>query len=174
MMNPALLQETAQDTHFFDDDLLAGPPVDEVETEEEAYDLLSHMLDTMDGLAAVIEHETRLVRSAKLVDASVLHEEKHRLLIQYRTLVRAMRENGDAIRLLVPERMEKVRLRHDMFSASVMANLSVLKAARDVSENLVRSVSAELHEAAANTPYSEKGKIEDAPKHTPLSIDRPA
>lgn len=172
-LDPALLQEAEPDPAYFIDEM-DDEPVEPVENEAEARDLLAHLTDTMDGLGAVIESETRLVRAAMLSEASALHDDKHRLLVQYRTLVRAMRENGDTLRLMLPERMDHVRHRHDGFRESVMANLATLKAARDVSENLVRSVSAELHEASANTPYSEKGKLEEAPKTTPLTIDKPA
>ena len=145
-----------------------------IEGPADADALVIHLTETMDAMSAVIESETRLVRAAKLREAMRLHHDKHRLVQQYRTAVRALKVNGDAMRRLVPERMERLELRHGAFARSVSANLETLRTARDVSEGLVRAVSTELHEAHASTPYSEKGQVDLAPKSTPLSVDRPA
>ena len=139
----------------------------------EADELIVHVTETMEAMSAVIESETRLVRAAKLREAMRLHDDKHRLVLQYKTAVRALKVNGDTMRAMVPERMERLSQRHDAFAKAVSANLETLKTARDVSENLVRAVSTELHEAHASTPYSEKGQVDASPKSTPLSIDKP-
>ncbi|MEM7565761.1 MAG: hypothetical protein AAF321_00855 [Pseudomonadota bacterium] len=152
-----------------DEDEGAAAPIRDT---EEADDLLLHVTETMDAMGAIIESETRLVRAAKLREAMRLHDEKYRLVRQYRTAVRAMKANGDALRAMMPERMERLSERHDAFARSVSANLETLRTARDVSEGLVRAVSTELHEAHANAPYSEKGQVDLAPKSTPLSIDK--
>ena len=85
-------------------------------------------------MSAVIESETRLVRAAKLREAMRLHHDKYRLVQQYRTAVRALKVNGDAMRRLLPERMERLEHRHGAFARSVSANLETLRTARDVSE----------------------------------------
>ncbi len=143
-----------------------------VRDEAEADGLLLHLTETMEAMKAVIESETRLVRAAKLREAMRLHDDKYRLVRQYRTAVRAMRANGPVLRNMMPERMERLSQRHDAFARSVSANLETLRTARDVSEGLVRAVSTELHEAHANAPYSEKGQVDLAPKSTPLSVDK--
>lgn len=148
------------------------PEPDRVTGPSDAEGLIIHLTETMDAMSAVIESETRLVRAAKLREAMRLHEDKHRLVAQYRTAVRALKVNAPAMREMMPERMDRVSQRHDAFARSVRMNLETLRTARDVSENLVRSVSTELHEAHASTPYSEEGELELAPRSTPLSIDK--
>ena len=123
-----------------------------VETKAEADDLITHLTETMQAMQSVIEAETRLVKAAKMREAMRLADEKTRVVHQYRTLVRALKVNGDALRRMAPERMERVRERHNAFRLAVTSNLKILHAAREVSENLVRSVSTDLHDAAANTP----------------------
>ncbi len=163
--------ETPAPLALIDDDE-DGTEIAPVRDEAEADGLLLHLTETMEAMNAVIELETRLVRAAKLREAMRLHDDKYRLVRQYRTAVRAMKANGPVLRDMMPERMERLSQRHDAFARSVSANLETLRTARDVSEGLVRAVSTELHEAHANAPYSEKGQVDLAPKSTPLSIDK--
>lgn len=160
-----LMAETA-----LNDEALGEAPI--VSGPDDADGLLIHLGETMEGMQAVIESETRLVRAAKLREAMRLHDDKNRLVLQYKTAVRALKVNGPALRAMMPERMERIEVRHAAFAKSVSANLEVLRIARDVSENLVRSVSTELHEAHASTPYSHEGRLESAPRSTPLSVDK--
>lgn len=86
--------------------------------------------EAMGALIALIEAEIRLVRAKKLAEAARLRPDKARLVRRYMAAVDALRKAGPILMRDAPERLERLRRRHDAFCVNLQAGAAILTAHR--------------------------------------------
>lgn len=104
------------------------------------------LAETVDALIKVLDEESRLVRTAKLTDAAVLHAKKSALSAQYGGQLHVLKQNAGNMRDLTPEGVERLRSRQLALEEALQANMTVLATARTVSETLIRGIASEASE----------------------------
>lgn len=147
-----------------------------VSSRPEAEQLISEIQETMTALLAVLTAETKLVRATKLREAARLADDKARLVSAYADATATMRANADTLRQMVPDRVARLRQRHEAFREDLRLNMAVLSTAKAVSENLLRDVAQEMAAKDAPTGYAANGRIPAgrlAPARArPLAVNR--
>ena len=140
----------------------------------EAELLVNHVIDVMDTLLALVEKETELVRAGRLTEATALEESKAQLSQLYLADTERLRASRGFFAGTVPEILDALRKRHELFHALLQINLTVLATARAVSESIMRGVSDELTRKAAPQGYGVTGRAEaPAPGvRPPLTLSR--
>lgn len=144
-----------------------------VATKADADRLLAELSEAMDAMVSLLEAETRLVRASKLREAARLQPDKSRLAQRYLDGMAALKANAAFLKATMPERVERLRQRHEAFRDKLQANLATLSTAKAVSEDLVRSVALEMGQRDAPDVYRGDGRAgRDAPKARPVALDR--
>ncbi len=144
-----------------------------VATKADADRLLAELSEVMDSMVSLLEAETRLVRASKLREAARLQPDKSRLAQRYLDGMAALKANAAFLKAAMPERVERLRQRHETFRDKLQANLATLSTAKAVSEDLVRSVALEMGQRDAPEVYRGDGRAgRDAPKARPVALDR--
>ena len=128
-----------------------------VATRAEAEGLLARVGETMDALLGVMEAETRLVRAGKLREAGELQPGKAELARRYLLDVETVKTNRAAISMFCKPMFERLRQRHESFSAQTRINLGVLATAKAVTESLVQEIAAMETRASAPRGYAANG-----------------
>ena len=143
-------------------------------TPEEARRLSDDLMGIMTRLLAVIEHETELVRAGKLGEAMALAPDKQQLSQRYVGAVGNLRASHQFLLQTAPELLRTLHRHHDTFRAMLQVNLTVLATAHAVSENIVRSVNAEMQRRNIPNTYTANGRpAAPGPRHVrPLTISR--
>ena len=150
----------------------SSPPVSA--TPAGARKLAAELMEAMSGLLAVIERETALVRAGKLREAMALGAEKSELSRRYVGAVGQVKANQKLLAQAAPDLLPALHRHHDTFRAMLQVNLTVLATAHAVSENLVRSVNAEMQRRSIPNTYTAAGRrTAPGPRHiTPISVSR--
>lgn len=140
----------------------------------EAARLISDLAGVMDGLLALLEQETALVRAGRLSEAMTLETEKTALAQQYTAAVTRLKASRDQLADSAPELLDTLRRRHDLFHALLQINMAVLATAHAVSEGIMRGVSDELSRKAAPQTYGASGRPSARSPHAtqPLALSR--
>ncbi len=143
-------------------------------TAEEARKLADELMDVMSALLEVIERETELVRAGKLRQAMASEEQKTELSRRYVNTVGRLKASQKFMSRSAPELLQALHRHHDTFRAMLQINLTVLATAHAVSENVVRSVNAEMQRRNIPNTYTAQGRrAAPGPRHiTPLSVSR--
>jgi hypothetical protein len=128
----------------------------------------------MDGLLAVIEQETALVRAGRLTEAQKLETDKAELSHLYIADTSRIRASQHFLNQATPGLADDLRKRHDLFRAVLQMNLTVLATAHAVSESIMRGVSAELARKATPQAYGASGHATRPPASSqqPLTLSR--
>jgi hypothetical protein len=113
-------------------------------TPAEAQAVATHLNEVMDGLLKVVEHETELVRSGNIGDASRLEATKAKLAQLYVADAMAIRENAPFMKECHPSLMRSLKERHDLFHSRLQVNLTVLATVHAVSESILRGVCTDM------------------------------
>jgi hypothetical protein len=152
----------------------APQPAPPISTVTEAEMVATHLGDVMDALLGVVEEETRLVRAGKLREATGLEATKTELSRLYVADTMRLKTSQPFLSRSVPEILEALRRRHDLFHALLQMNLTVLATAHAVSESIMRGVSDELARKATPQGYGASGRGMAAAKsgHQPLTVSR--
>lgn len=122
-------------------------------TAEAAEALVDEVIGALGELEAVIREETRLVRSGLLFAAAEMEAEKTRTSGVYMRLRARVKANSVALGRLCAPRVEDLRRHHQDFTGLLRENLAVLAIAREVSEDLVRTVSEAVGKHTAPRTY---------------------
>ena len=140
----------------------------------EARKLAENLMDVMNALLSLIERETELVRAGKLREAMQFEPQKTELSRRYVGVVGQMKASQKYLSQAAPELLKTLHRHHDVFRSMLQVNLTVLATAHAVSENIVRSVNAEMARRNMPNTYTATGKrAAPSPRHTtPLSISR--
>jgi hypothetical protein len=115
--------------------------------------LIAEVNGALAELEVVIAEETRLVRSGLLFAAAELEAEKTRTAGSYMRLRARLKANSVVLGRLCAAGVEDLRHRHRDFTALLRENLAVLAIAREVSEDLVRTVSESVGRRTAPRTY---------------------
>ena len=115
--------------------------------------LIDEVVGALGELEAVIREETRLVRAGLLFAAADLEAEKARTSGVYLRLRSRIKANSTALGRLCAARVEDLRRHHTDFTVLLRENLAVLAIAREVSEDLVRTVSEAVGKTTAPRTY---------------------
>jgi hypothetical protein len=145
-----------------------------IQSAGEAEKLISHLVDVMDALLAMIEEETELVRAGRLDQVLAYEQTKTDLSRLYLADTQRIKTHQHKIAELTPARLDDLRVRHDEFRAVLQMNLTVLATAHAVSESIMRGVSEELARKAQPQGYGVSGHA-TAPNKTgaqPLTLSR--
>jgi hypothetical protein len=139
-----------------------------------ARQLASELMEAMSALLGIIERETELVRAGKLKEAMALGAQKSELSRRYVGAVGQVKANQKILSQCAPDLLPSLHRHHDTFRAMLQVNLTVLATAHAVSENIVRSVNADMQRKNIPTPSTAAGRrAAPGPRHiTPISVSR--
>jgi hypothetical protein len=140
----------------------------------EAERAIANLNKIMDRLIDTVEEETARYRAGRLRDAVELDEAKVELARAYAAESERVKSAKDIIAKALPDALDALRQRHDVFQALLQKNLTVLATAHAVSEGIIRGVSGELARKQAPSTYGASGRA-NAPSSKaspPLAINR--
>lgn len=126
---------------------------------EMAEALCARLTSTMDQLVDAIEEETQLVRSGKLAAASEVQPNKSELAKSYISDIAQVKQNALVLSRLAPASIEVLRGRHEEFRALLKINLAVLATAREVSQDIVKTVAVKTSAGPGTTTYGRSGAM---------------
>lgn len=135
-----------------------------VESQEDAHVLLARLEASMEGLIELIEVETNLVREGKLFAASELEAKKTQYAQAYVDLMESARKQEQILHGMLPDNLEKLRVRHEDFKSLLQLNLAALQTARDVTRNLIQGVAKKMGQNQAPTTYGAYGTVNQQPQ----------
>ncbi len=115
--------------------------------------LADEVVAALDELESVILEETRLVREGLLFAAADLEPRKSAASATYLRLRARLKPNSVVLGRLCAPRVDELRRRHEGINALLRENLAVLAIAREVSEDLVRTVSEAVGKRTAPRTY---------------------
>lgn len=128
-------------------------------TSPETAEALIRQLNTaMDDVLTLLGEETALVKAGRLKAAGELADLKTEKTAEYTRLMLMARDEVASLGRLAPRSTEMLRRRHDVFRAEVQINLAVLATARDVAEDLMRSVATEVGTQQRPATYGRVGR----------------
>ncbi|HVV42753.1 MAG TPA: hypothetical protein VHC94_17000 [Nitrobacter sp.] len=146
----------------------AAPP-----TEAEAAQLVERLTEAIVRLEGLLQEETRLVRAARLGEAAAIAERKTAAATLYERELAALRAAAGVILRAMPERAGALRQRLAGLNDTLAVNLAVLGTAKAVTEDMMRSVAAEVGRRSRPALYGAGGRTAGygtAP--TPLRLSR--
>ena len=149
-------------------------PVEAVVSRQEAEQLASGLVGVMDALLGTLEAETEMVRAGHLAQAAALESRKSDLAGRYLAVTARLKANAGFLSQCVPQTLELLRQRHDLFRALLQINLAVLATAHAVSEGIIRGAAGEVTRKAAPQTYGASGRPvgPSAATATPVAVSR--
>jgi hypothetical protein len=129
--------------------LVTGPEI--------AAKLVEKLGNAMEDLLLLLREETALVKSGKLRQAGELAMDKEEKAALYTRLMLAARDEIDTLKAYVPDETAALLKRHELFRSEVQINLAVLDTARDVAEDILRSVATEVGRSETAAVYGRGG-----------------
>lgn len=129
-----------------------------VTSPEIAGKLVEKLGNAMEDLLVLLRQETALVKAGKLRQAGELAMDKEEKAALYTRLMLAARDEIDALKAYVPVETAALLKRHELFRSEVQINLAVLDTARDVAEDILRTVATEVGRAEAPAVYGRAGQ----------------
>jgi hypothetical protein len=134
---------------------LHRPPV--VTSRDIAVKLVAKLDESMGELLSLLQEETALVKKGRLKAASELTETKDDKATLYTRLMLAARDEIDALKKFAPAETAALIQRHELFRAEVQINLAVLGTAKDVAEDIFRTVAQEVGRSETASTYGRPG-----------------
>ena len=149
---------------------LVRPIVDQAEAQQ----VVGHLSDVMDGLLALVDEETKLVRLGRLREVAKLAEKKAKLARLYLADSARLQASQAYLKKTVPGVVQVLRERHNTFRSMLQINLTVLATAHAVAEGIIRGVSDEINRNAAPQVYGASGYRTTPPSRSaqPLAVSR--
>jgi len=140
----------------------------------EARKLADGLLEVMDALLGLIEHETALVRAGNVREAIKLEPKKTELSRRYTAMIAVMKASQKYLAQVTPELLSALHHHHDVFRAMLQVNLTVLATAHAVSEGIVRGVNVEMQRRNIPQTYTAAGvRAVPGPRNmTPIAVSR--
>lgn len=132
------------------------------------------LTEAMDGLLAIIERETELVRAGKITDALRLDRDKSDLSKQYVAAINSVKASQPYMTAATPDVLAALQRHHEVFRAMLQINLTVLATAHAVSEGIIRGVNSEIQRKNAPQTYTAYGnRAAPSPRQlTPIAVSR--
>lgn len=128
-----------------------------VTSHEIAAKLVDKLGTAMENLLVLLREETELVKAGKLREAGELAMDKDDKAALYTRLMLVARDEIDTLKAFVPTETAALLKRHELFRSEVQINLAVLDTARDVAEDILRTVATEVGRAATPSVYGRGG-----------------
>jgi hypothetical protein len=149
-------------------------PFQSIASPQEAADLCDRLEASMESLLAMIEAETALVRKGELMAAAELQPRKAELVANYVKDVQRVKDHSVTIGHMAGGRAERMKTRHAEFRALLQINMAVLATAREVAEDLMRSVARDAGERQRPQTYAPPGYRAPgpAPSVNGIAVDR--
>jgi hypothetical protein len=140
----------------------------------EAERVITHLIEVMDAMLAVVEEETRFIRAGKVSATARLIATKQELSQYYLADSQRLKASQRFLARTAPGVLEALRRRHDLFQAALQVNLTVLATAHAVSEGIMRGVSDSLARKSSPSCYGPSGRSNvPGPRHVqPLTVSR--
>jgi hypothetical protein len=156
---------SAHHPHFPDDSAPAYAVGAEAPTvadygRNESESICMEVEEAMDILLKVIQDETALVRSGMLVAAGELDARKKEAARRYVAAVDRVRTAAPMLERMAPHAIDRLKRRNENFRSVLQLNLAALAAAREVSENLIRSVAEAVDVSPKSVGYGRAGVVE--------------
>lgn len=156
---------SAHSPHFPDESAVFATPADPTtpaqSTNSEAEAICSEVEDAMDSLVKVIQDETALVRSGQVAAAGDLEDRKRDASRRYVAAVDHVKTMAPVLERMAPQAIERLRRRNENFRSVLQLNLAALAAAREVSENLIRSVADAVDVSTRPVGYGRGGVMDN-------------
>lgn len=130
-----------------------------VDTKEDAHVLLARLETAMEGLIELIEAETKLVRDGKLFAAAELENKKAEYAKAYVEIMGSAMAQEQQLKALLPQNVEKLRIRHDEFKSLLKLNMAALSTARSVTRGLITGVAQQMNRTQIPTTYGAQGTM---------------
>jgi hypothetical protein len=143
-------------------------------TAADAQAAISQLTEVMDGLEALVEQETALVRAGHLRKAAEIEPKKTELAGRYFKAVERLKLNAKFVARTVPGDLGALGQRHNLLQARLKTNLMVLATAHAISEGIVRRLSGHIARKTAPQVYGASGRtVAPNPKYArPLALSR--
>lgn len=154
--------------------LQATPAPQPIASVADAERAIAHLEGIMDSLLATVEQETALVRAGRLHEATELDAAKAEFARRYTADSARIKISQEFLAQALPEALDALRARHDMFHALLQINLTVLATAHAVSDSIIRGVAGELARKTSPSTYGAGGRA-NAPgprASQPLALSR--
>lgn len=135
----------------------SAQPTPQATTPADARRLATALIEIMDGLLAVIERETELVRAGKIAEAMRLERDKTEFTKRYIGAIGLVQASQPYMKATTPDLLSALHRHHEVFRAMLQVNLTVLATAHAVSEGIVRGVNAEFQKRNAPQTYTAAG-----------------
>jgi hypothetical protein len=129
-----------------------------IASEAEARAVMTELGRLMTELCEIVEQETALVRSGRLISAAKVAQRKSELARAFMNDATRVRASTRYLARQMPKLLESLREQHEEFRTRLQINLTVLATARAVSEGILRGVSNELARRSTVQTYGASGR----------------
>ncbi len=133
----------------------------DIKTSSAAEAFCDDLARTVEAMIGVLDRETAEMRGARYEEAFALGAEKSALASRYALGLDTLRQQGKTVGDLAPAGTDRLRRLHSELEIALQSNVTVLTAARTVSETLLR----DLTEAASRRQRT-SGYGQDARSYT--------
>jgi hypothetical protein len=127
-------------------------------TEAEAAALVERLTEAIVRLEGLLQEETTLVRAARLGEAAAIAERKTAAATLYERELTALRAAAGVIMRAMPERAGALKQRLAGLNDTLAINLAVIGTAKAVTEDMMRSVAAEVGRRSRPSLYGAQGR----------------
>lgn len=119
------------------------------------------LLQVVSRLTSVLEREIDMLRAMKPADIETLHRDKLVLSAAYEAHIKALQERPELLDSMDPRLRGDLKNAVEKFQTALAENERRLRAARDVTERVLRAIAEELDRRAMNNQaYSAAGAIQ--------------
>ena len=124
-----------------------------------ARDLIAFTEGTLRALVDVMNQETTLLRTGLHREVGTLSAEKMRLAQDYVSYARAVQRQLERLKAEAPDDIDSLKLGQEQLATQIAENLKVIATAREVTEDLLTDVAAQVARAAKPTTYGAAGQL---------------
>ncbi|MEO1200407.1 MAG: hypothetical protein AAFX39_14435 [Pseudomonadota bacterium] len=121
------------------------------------------LANTVEQMIAILNEEASEIRAARYEAALTLADKKSALAGSYSKAIGTLRAHGREIADLAPSGADRLRALHSDLETALQSNMTVLSAARTVSETLLRDLTRAATSRQQTNGYGSNGQIQSAP-----------
>ena len=132
---------------------------------------ITDLLKTMSRLIGIMEHEIVLLRHMKPAEMQEVQRDKIVLAAAYEAQTTALQGNEAALRSIAPETKADLIKATETFQKTLLNNERALKAAKEITDRLLASISRELEkQRREDGSYSASGQMQPGGATRPISV----
>lgn len=128
-----------------------------------ATELCSAAEAALNGVVAVMNAETTLLRAGRMKEASALTAEKARLAQDYVGLARSIQRQAARLQEEAPQALDRLRSGHERLATQMAENLRVIATARRVTEDILGDVAKSVAQTERPKTYGATGGLRQEP-----------